>query len=629
MNFDITSKKTIYIDKERGNVYDCDNSEIQFSERQEKVNDYIARFYLTYKNSGKKKEIIPVFECVSDFTPDFYMIPCVNYNGNEWGNCKEPKGTEYENEPWIFPSDRTGVPGCSITETKGRCVGIFAGNDELSENASASVYFCGGKTIQRIYFSHIEYPKTYLRKWVFADPIIEYLSFEEGQERTFVCYVYNYEKGNKDGNYGYSKLFDYINLEYVKPFKTKYSVELIKQLDFEFICSVTECKNGEYISNMGFLPNGEHRLGDSDSKFIFRTFGNYQIGWCGQNVTVAEIYLRRYFEDGDEKNLEIGISILDTWLKRQYKNGLISVEMEQPYGAENRIDTCNLGWFVWKAVWCCKLLKKAGKNTEKLENAVKKLCDYFITAYPHEGFPQMLDCNGKIVTEEGCAGTMLLAGFLYAYEYFNDERYLSRANSAFDFYYDTYLKNSIAAGGALDTYCIDKESAGPVLRAAILLYEITDDKKYLEKAEKIAHYLMTWCFYHNVRFPENSDCGRLNIKTVGATAVSTAHHHLDCWGAYYVPDMMKLYKLTGNSAYKAQAEILWNFTPQYISDGTLILHGMTRMPGAQNEAVIQCNWHQQDEEKGQLNDWLIVWVKTFQLDAIYALEEINKRGIKF
>lgn len=613
----------VYMNKDFHGVLLENAVDFAVSQIDERVNDYIVRHKLTYRNQGAECRIIPVFESVISDEVQFYMIPCVNYNGNEWGTCQEPKGMECGGKTWIFPADRVGVPGCSIVQTKDCCNAVFADPG----NASASVFRSGDQTIQRIYFSHIEYPGAYLRKYVYGEPIMEYVHFDAGEEKSFICYTYCCQK-KEDSLYGYSKLFDYLNCAYILPYAQRYMPQQVKNLNYQFIESVTEYKNGSYISNMGFLPGGEHRLGDPNSTFNNRKGGNYEIGWCGQNVTVAEMYIRRYLETKNPKDLTVGTGVLDTWLKRQYPNGLISINMNEPFGDEKNIDTCNLGWFVWKGVWCCQLLKKAGVETSVYEVAVQRVCDCILQRYPEKGFPQILDCNAEVVCLDGCAGTMLMTGYLYAYEYFEDCAYLDRAKDAFDYYYNTYLRNSIAAGGALDTYCIDKESAGPVLRAALMLYEITKEDTYLEKAENIAHYLMTWCFYHDVSFDINSDCGQLGVKTTGGTAVSTAHHHLDCWGAYYVPDMVKLYRVTGNQAYLHQAQILWNFTTQYISDGSLILHGMRRMAGAQNEAVIQCNWHAEDEEKGILNDWLIIWVKTFQLDAYYGLHLDEAEGEK-
>lgn len=287
------------------------------------------------------------------------------------------------------------------------------------------------------------------------------------------------------------------------------------------------------------------------------------------------------------------------------------------------VDSCNEGWFIYKLIKCLELLKRAGLHTEKYENAVKGMCEYYINNFPHDIFPQVVMPNGECYIEDGFAGAMCVVGFLEAYKYFGDERYITRAISGFDFYYNNYLTKSISAGGALDTYCIDKESSGPILRSALLLKEITNDDTYLEKAEKIAHYLMTWCFYYDVDFEEGTDCYNQKLKTSGGTSVSTCHHHIDCWGLFYAPDMYQLYKLTKNEGYKRQALALWMFTVQYISDGTLCLHDMIRPKGSQNEAVIQCNWHGSDESRGQLNDWLVVWVKTFQLDCFYALKDTD------
>ena len=618
----------LYIDKQTGPVCRGEASDVTVSEMCETMHEHITRHRLTYRNLGGKTEIIPVFETVTEGTPDYYMIPCFNYNGNRWGTCLEPKDMERDGKHWIISSDRVGIPGCSIVEMETLCVGLFAGNHAPSANASASVYVRDGKTIQRIYFSHVEYPVTFVRKFDYDPPVIEYITLDAGEERTFECYTYTCQKSNAGELFGYKSLLDFVHTAYVDMLEETCPRDTVKKLNYDFIESVTECKEGKYISNIGFLPNGEHRPGDPNSTFIFRKGGNYEIGWCGQNITVAEMYIRRYLENGNEQDYEIGTGILDTWLERRYENGLMSVTMNAPMGGEN-MDTCNLGWFVWKATLCCALIKQAGRDPEKYEKAVKALCGFFLEHYPEEGFPQILHCGGGVVKKEGCAGAMLLAGFLYAYRYFGDKAYLDRAVSAFDFYYNTYLKNSTAAGGALDTYCVDKESAGPVLRAAMLLHEITGDPAYLDKAEKIAYYLMTWCFYHDVAFPEASDSAKMGIRTTGGTSVSTAHHHLDCWGAYYVPDMIKLYRLTGKETYLTQARILWRFTIQYISDGELVLHGMKRMAGAQNEAIFQNLWCTEADGimRGTLNDWLIIWVKTFQLDALYAVEEMGESGL--
>ena len=614
------TKKVIYIDKDFNEVSFGESTDISFFDKQEKVNADITCHTLTYKNVGSDTQIIPLFQTVTNGTPFFYMIPCVNYNGNEWGSCKEPKGLERDGEPWIFPSDRIGVPACSIAELDELSIGVFANNDSVSANSSASIFCRDGKTIQRVYFSHVEYPVTYLRKYVYGDPMIEFIPFKSGEEKTFICYTYSFEKQGE--KFGYGGIFDFVSSDYAKAPLAKIDAQTSAEYNFEFVESLVEKTDNGYISNMGFLPNGEHRLGDENSQYMYRKSGKHEIGWCGQNITVAEMHIRKYIESEDKRYLEIGTGILDTWLSRQHPSGIISAMIDREFNDGEVIDSCNEGWLLWKLVWCCELLKKAGVDCVKYESACEKIAQYYLTYFEKGGFPQISNPRGEIVTKEGCAGTMLTLGFLVLYKYSREQRYFERAKEAFDFYYDNFLDNSIAGGGALDTYCVDKESAGPVLRSALLFYELTGDDEYLEKAKRVAYYLMSWTYYHDVPFPVGSDCERVGVRTTGGTSVSTAHHHLDVWGVYYVSDMVRLYELTGNEAFKKQAQMLWTFTLQYISDGTLTLHGLTRAKGAKNEAVLHCNWNwSADGVKGQLNDWLVAWVATFQLDVYYALKD--------
>ena len=614
-------KTKLYYMDENFNAHATENDAgIALTMDQVRVDEHIVRVEITCKNNGAAKKLIPVFEVRSSVRPDFYMIPCVTYNGNTWGTGEEPKGMERDGEPWIFSSDRVGVPGCSVAEDETACIGVFSDNKGLSANASASVYTEKGETVQRIYFSHVEYPKVFLRKYYYGDADISYLPFANGEEKRFICYVYRFEKQG-ERYYGYKALFDFINSGYYKAVESKYTPQQVKDWTFEFLRSLTELTPDGYLSNMGLLPGGEHRLGDENSTFIYRKHYKYESGWCGQNFTVAEMYLRAYLETKNPEYLEKGVGILDTWLKHTYDCGLITAQFDKPFDGTEKIDSCNEGWTIYKLIYCCELLNEIGMSAAKYEEAAKRICEFYINTYPDGGFPQIMNADGSVYVPDGCAGTMVLVGFLKTYEYFRDEKYLSRAKKAFDFYYDTYLSKSQAAGGALDTYCIDKESAGPVLRAALLLYELTNEKKYFDYAENIAHYLMTWCFYHDVVFDDDSDCAKVSLRTTGGTSVSAAHHHIDCWGVFYAPEMVKLYELTGNEAYLTHARALWTFTVQFISDGTLKLHGMVRPIGSQNEGVLQCNWGFEGAIRGLLNDWLVTWIKTFQMDVYYALKD--------
>jgi hypothetical protein len=54
------------------------------------------------------------------------------------------------------------------------------------------------------------------------------------------------------------------------------------------------------------------------------------------------------------------------------------------------------------------------------------------------------------------------------------------------------LVDGFTAAGALDTHCIDKESAIPLLQSGLLLYDISHEAVYLDWAELAAAYLASW-----------------------------------------------------------------------------------------------------------------------------------------
>lgn len=265
-------------------------------------------------------------------------------------------------------------------------------------------------------------------------------------------------------------------------------------------------------------------------------------------------------------------------------------------------------------------INNSGIHREDYLKTAKGILDFFINHYNlSNGFPQMITPDGTIIKSEGMAGTMLMLGMLLYGMATGDKNYIEVGKKTFDYYYDHYLAQNLAAGAALDTCCVDKESAGPVLRAALMLERLTGEYTYLEKAENIACYLQTWMFYYDIKFPKGCDADRIELRTTGATSVSVQHHHLDCWALFYVPDMIYLADKTGNTCWQKAADHLYAFSISFISDGTLKLHGMQRPVGGQNEGVFHCSWGSPQEKAGDMNDWLVSWVKTYQLIATIYL----------
>ena len=123
-------------------------------ERVEDLGDGAFAVTRTIENAGAApvafRDELRVRDC---FAASRYLIPCVNYDGNGGGDKVEssklkveswesaglrpssgcatpiPTGLSRDGEPWLFSYERTGIPGCTLTENNEVGIALFAAND--------------------------------------------------------------------------------------------------------------------------------------------------------------------------------------------------------------------------------------------------------------------------------------------------------------------------------------------------------------------------------------------------------------------------------------------------------------------------------------------------------------------
>ena len=67
----------------------------------------------------------------------------------------------------------------------------------------------------------------------------------------------------------------------------------------------------------------------------------YEIGWCGQNASLAVSLLYDYQMNGNKDSLKKGLAVLDWWTqKARSKEGLLLTRYDPE---DSLIDACNLG----------------------------------------------------------------------------------------------------------------------------------------------------------------------------------------------------------------------------------------------------------------------------------------------
>ena len=191
---------------------------------------------------------------------------------------------------------------------------------------------------------------------------------------------------------------------------------------------------------------------------------------------------------------------------------------------------------------------------------------------------------------------------------------------------DDFLRRGYTTAGALDTNCIDKESAMPLLACAVLLYEITHTESYIKEAQEISWYLSSWQYHYSIPYAKDNLLGSYGYDTLGATAVSVTHQHVDCYALMILPFWIKLAEITGENQWRERAWAIWCNSTQFISDGSLIIDGHIRPVGSQDEGVCQTRWHTSRGEFYHVSRWLVGWNNAFRLEMLRNAE--IKREIK-
>lgn len=594
------------------------NHGIEVSEEKFYDNGFIFGYKKRFTNtSGRDIYYVPTVEIYLKGKADFYMIPCVNYNGNAWGEGNEPKGLTKDGNPWVFAGDRTGIPGATFTEEGGVFRALFAGNNKNSLACSCSIEYKDGGTVQRLYFGRFELPERYSGKFIYSKGVCEKPLIKAGQTQEFTYYTAEYPVETE--NYGYKRLIDWLLENYAEETAEMLPEEEIYDRCLFFAQSLVSRSGNDTLVDIGLWPDENDEKG-------FRIVTTHESGWAGHNVTLGALFIKNGLKKDDENMERTGKEILNTWLKAKYSNGLMSCHFEEHEKNGEVLDSCNLGWSAWQYLSAYRALKTADQTlANKYLCTAKGITDFFINCYDERfGIYQTIKPDGTPVIKEGMAGGSVIVAWLEMYRETKEKKYFTASEKVFSFYYEKYLKKGIAGGAALDTFCVDKESAGFLLRSALMLYHITENENYLKRAENAAYYLMTWMYYYDVIPEKNSDMDVMGFKTAGGTAVSVQHHHIDKWGAFYVADLYELAGLTKKATWSKAGKMVWEFCTQLISDGNLTVHARKRPRGAQNEAVFQCDWSggvKNGSRNRYFNDWLIVWMNVFEMLTIDRKEE--------
>jgi len=549
------------------------------------------------------------------YTPRYFLVPAVNYNGNGWGKGAQYAGYGDKGTPWAYAWHRTSIPACTYSESDKYAVALFG---QEQGGMSCSIYPEGEELVQELIWPEIEAPKVlFKRSW--EAPY--YGTMEPTSEFTGVVMLMHAGEPREKMH----DLLDFAWEFFYREVTMQKTPERVRELDLLFFRQLWSKK---YNGLVGFATGLNW---DDQSNLFVQQSKNFHIGWVGQNGIKSCALLKQYMEEGDEDARDKAISVLDSWDKYAFlPNGLMFVKLiERPERLDSTlngdipmdIDTGNLGTaavYFFKAYDLCK---EAGIDRPSYEKRAFGICDFFVRAQQESGeFAKTYFLDGSIDSAHGSIGAMAILPLFEAYARTNDKKYLDTAMKGLDFYLGEFSKGGFTTAGAIDSYCIDKESGAPILRGSLKAYELTGDKKYLDAAEEVAYYLATWQYHYSVVFPEGSMTKELKVDTYGSTSVSAAHNSIDHFGVWWVTDYLQLAELTGKKMWRERARALWYNGTQLISDGTMVVKGRVRPAGCQDESIRHTRWGRPDHRYFVVSEWCTAWQGAFRYIALDTLD---------
>ena len=552
----------------------------------------------------------PEVRVCSTFNYKHYVIPGVSYNGNTWGRGKEPKSLALNGEPWLFDYRRTTLPACTISESEDSYLALMASDcDAASLTASCSmVPQADGRMVHRLLYPEIERPITYCTRDGYTDPHEEYITIEPNKSFVTTAYILSgvpYAPNFATGNVEDAAL-DLLG----KPFAPAYSTGEAADLACKFAYNLVMETNGRRMFSIGHLPTSEDGFGIRPG---------HEIGWCGQNGMLARLMLQRGMETGDEELIEIGTSCLDAFTHEAITDqGLMHTNYHWMLDKRSNMeDTCNFGFAIAEITQAWQYMQRHGIEKPDWLNAARGMADFLIVHWSDEhGFGKAWNVEtGECMDSEGTIGAYIIPGLTELYQATGENYYLKFARKACRFYRDRDLNRFECTAGALDTYCIDKESSGPLLAGSIALYDIEPCEEWLNCARKAGWYFSSWMFHHDTLNRPTSDFAVYGYRTLGGTSVSAQHHHIDPWGALVIPLMIRLWKITGDAHWQKRAQLMWANAIQNMAPAEgKVIHGRFRWAGAQNEGYHHCHWGEEGAP-GLINEWLVAWPQAFIWNA--------------
>jgi hypothetical protein len=463
------------------------------------------------------------------------------------------------------------------------------------------------------------YPYGQMRTWS-----RRYHPVTDGYEQNYQL-LFRVEKDVRFSDY-YSNAWRW-SWSVLKPEINFHNIELVKRSVLDMLRENVETHHG-ITGIRNYIPSPEGiELPVSENTIM---------GFTGKTLEVANYLLSDALDDTHQhsaKSRELGEAIIQTFT---------SLQMDPPEGEGFSFDgtpqvaipldklpepIMYLRSFadglkaLLKAV---KREKQAGIAHEAWIQWAKSFADWILPQQTTDGgFPRTWrQGTGEVYDASPESSYVLIPFLVLLSDLTGNKAYLEAAKKTGDFCWDLSQSEGIFIGGTIDNpNVIDKEAGTISLEAYLMLYQYTEDKKWLDRAVMAGNFAETWMYTWNVPMPEDENNEDLPWKTgcttVGLQLISTGHSLTDQYMAFDVDEFAELYLHTKD--------------PHYYDVAMILLHNtktMLALPGREFDLKgpgwMQEHWSIAPVRGYGIHRGWLPWVSTSLLNGIIELEVLDQ-----
>lgn len=408
------------------------------------------------------------------------------------------------------------------------------------------------------------------------------------------------------------------------------------EIPFSEAWNIMETK---YNSQNWVQKYGYYSVGMRESKYQ-----DWQTGWVGGMNTVYPLLVNGSNET-QARALQTFDFLFDTispsgLFYEIFHDGIWYLKDESSFLRRNS----DALYFIMKSFMLMKETMPDYEIPTHWAEAVKGCADVYVNLWNNYGeFGQQVEFSSGEITAPGSMSNGIACGALaLCAQYFNSDKYLEVGSHAAEKYFEDYVKRGITNGGPGDIYQnIDSESAFGLLEAFVVLYETTQDTKWLDYASDLANQCASWVVTYNYKFPEESTFNKLDMKTTGTVIANVQNKHA-APGICTVSgnSLFKLYRYRGNEQFLELIHDIARSIPQYMSrsdrpitDPRPGVEWPAMPPGWINERVNLSDWEERgnpgDIKRGEIfggSTWSEpAFMNTYaEIPGIYIIKDMKK-----